>query len=66
MGWVDSLRLLEGTMAAGGRPRPTPEAPEEKMVTTIPCTLNQNTLTVPPQMTSSFQFQAEVPGGWGS
>lgn len=53
-------------MAAGGRPRPTPEAPEEKMVTTIPCTLNQNTLTVLPQMTSSFQFQAEVPGGWGS
>lgn len=57
MGWADLLRLLEGTVAEGGRPWPTPEAPEGRMVTTIPCTLSQNTLTVLPQMTSSFRPQ---------
>lgn len=46
MGWVDLLRLLEGTLAEEGRPWPTPEAPNKKMITTTPHTLNKDILIV--------------------
>lgn len=68
MGWADSLRLrlLEGTLAEGGRRWPTPEAPNGKTVTTTPFTVNKHILTVLLQMTSSFQVEVGVPGGWDS
>lgn len=66
MKWVDLLRLLEGTLAEGGRPWPIPEAPNGKTVATTPRTLNRNILIVLLQTTSSFQLEVEVPGGWDS
>lgn len=54
MGWVDSLKLLEATLAVGGRPWPIPEAPDGKMVTTTPHTLHKHILTVLLQLGPSF------------
>lgn len=46
LGWADLLRLLEGTLAEGGMPCPAPEAPNRKLITTTPHTLNEDILTV--------------------